>query len=77
MYVDNPNASSAATILPPETNAVPDETRRLDLVLTNLSTVALIAVPLLCSAIVVGRYVFRSSLRPLPGAKADHPSDAD
>jgi predicted PurR-regulated permease PerM len=40
------------------------------------ATIALIAVPLLCSAIVVGRYVCRNTLQPPPGLKADHlPAD--
>jgi predicted PurR-regulated permease PerM len=34
------------------------------------ATIALIAVPLLCSTIVVVRYVCRNTLRPLPGAEA-------
>ena len=41
------------------------------------ATIALIAVPLLCSAIAVSRYVCRNMLRPLPEVKADRsPVDA-
>jgi predicted PurR-regulated permease PerM len=39
------------------------------------ATIALIAVPLLCSAIVVGRYVRQNTLRPLSGAQVDRPPE--